>query len=548
MGMLSEWSVRHPLGAAEQQAVADGATDALLDRVFATIGRMTPENRAMTARRSAARSLAVVAGILASSVLPGCGSSDETSGSGAAGHGGNSGTGGSGATGGVGGEGATGAGGNGGSGAAGGSGGCGALETFATGLMPSKEVHVATTGDDSTGNGAAASPYATIERAVQDATPGTTVVVHQGTYAGGTFLSDVAGTAAAPIWIGGAEGESPPLIQGGATAIQLSRARYVVLHDLEVGGPSDNGINFDDGGDYSNADAARFVEFRNLSIHDVGGAGNQDCLKLSGLNDFWVIDCAFARCGGGAAGSGIDHVGCHRGVIARSAFTDMSGDAVQCKGGSEDIEIRQCLLDNGGERGVNMGGSTGFEFFRPPLSSISPNVEARDIRVVGNVIVGGFAALAFVGCVDCLAANNTIVDPDHWVLRILQETVSGGGYVFEPASNGRYANNLVYFDSTTLATTVNVGPDTDAASFAFATNLWYAHDDPGQSAPTDLPVAESGGIVGQDPQLTNPGAGDYTIGASSPAAGAGTALGAQYVDYTGKCFGSPPSIGAFEPN
>ena len=29
------------------------------------------------------------------------------------------------------------------------------------------------------------------------------------------------------------------------------------------------------------------------------------------------------------------------------------------------------------------------------------------------------AAIAFVGCVDCAAINNTIVDPEHWVLRIL---------------------------------------------------------------------------------------------------------------------------------
>ena len=54
-----------------------------------------------------------------------------------------------------------------------------------------------------------------------------------------------------------------------------------------------------------------------------------DIKKLSGLDDYWVLDSRFARCGGGNSGSGIDHVGCHHGVVAGNVFDTMSGNGVQ---------------------------------------------------------------------------------------------------------------------------------------------------------------------------------------------------------------------------
>jgi hypothetical protein len=50
--------------------------------------------------------------------------------------------------------------------------------------------------------------------------------------------------------------------------------------------------------------------------------------------------------------------------------------------------------------------------------------------VIANVMEGSVAPLAFVGAVDSLAANNTIVNPTHWLIRILQETTTSGSYQF----------------------------------------------------------------------------------------------------------------------
>jgi len=414
------------------------------------------------------------------------------------------------------------------------------------GLAPSTTVHVAVDGADTPTCGAEASPCATLAGALAVTSPGTAIQLHPGNYAADQFL-EIQGTDGAPIWIGGVDGEPRPTIMGGGEALHLSRPRFVILHDLEISGATSNGINIDDGGEYANPDAARFVGLRRVSIHDIGQGGNQDCLKLSGLHDFFVVDGEFARCGGGGSGSGVDHVGCHRGAIARNRFSEISGNAVQCKGGSADLEIRHNIMIEAGERAVNMGGSTGFEFFRPPLSQPGPNAEATNIRVLANLIVGGQAALAFVGCVDCLAANNTIVRPHNWILRILQETVDADGYTFLPASGGVFRNNLVVFDRGDLSTYVNIGGGTDPASFTFANNLWFAADDPTQSDPAgDLPTPESGGIVGQDPQLADLDGGDHTLLAGSPAIQAGLSPAAVARDLAGTCYADPPSLGAHE--
>jgi hypothetical protein len=323
--------------------------------------------------------------------------------------------------------------------------------------------------------------------------------------------------------------------------MHLTRVRYLVIHDLEVADASFNGVNCDDGGDYDNPSATHHVVFRNLDIHDIGSDGNQDCLKLSGVNDYWVLDSSFARCGGGLSGSGVDHVGCHHGLLARNEFQDLAANAIQSKGGSEDIEIRWNRFLESGQRSLNLGGSTGFSYFRPSLSTISPNAEARDIRVVANLIEGSQAAVAYVGCVGCVVANNTIVDPHNWILRILQETTTTGDYEFEACRDGVFINNLVYFERSDLSTYVNIGPDTAPGTFSFANNLWYARDNPSQSIP-NLPVTEINGIYGLDPGLDF----EYRVAPASPAARAGTPTAWTWGDLGGACYDSPPTIGAFE--
>lgn len=421
-----------------------------------------------------------------------------------------------------------------------------ALTPFDEGLVPVREIHVSPSGNDTTGNGAPGSPYRTLSHAASLAAPGAAIVLAPGTYPGGTFLHDLRGMATAPIWIRGADPANRPVISGASEGMHLIRARFLVVEHLEVTGSADSGINCDDGGAYADPEATRHVVFRNLYIHDIGGTGNQDGLKLSGLDDFWVLDSDFARCGGGISGSGIDHVGCHRGVIAGCSFIDMSGNAIQCKGGSAQIDITRCHMVDAGQRGINIGGSTGLQYFRPPVSTTATNYEARAIRVMANVFKGSITPVAFVGCIDSLVAHNTIIDPEDWFLRILQETTSSGSGDFFPCRDSAFVNNLVYFERSRMKTTdINVGANTAPQTFTLANNLWCARDDAGSSAP-DYPVTEMNGIVGEDPLLADPPNGVYTITLSSPAAGAGLPLGIDLRDYAGQSYLDAPAIGAHE--
>jgi len=420
---------------------------------------------------------------------------------------------------------------------------CDAITIFADGKQPIRELFVSPDGNNSSGDGSRDNPWQTISRAADDSRPGDAIRLLPGNHSPGAFIQSLHGSAEQPIWLGGVPGEDRPVISGGNQAIHFVRARYLVVENIEVTGSIQNGINCDDGGDTADPDAARHILFRNIIFSDIGTGGNQDALKLSGVDDYAVLDCEFAR--SSAGGSGIDHVGCHAGLIAGCTFVDMGSNAIQCKGGSSDIEIRRNRFYNAGLRAINIGGSTGFQFFRPPLSRDNPNVEARNIRVIANLFEGSDTPVAFVGTVDSVVANNTMVNPTIWLMRILQETTSTADFEFLPCSNNAFINNLVTFSRGVIRTFVNIGPNTDAASFEFAHNLWYAHDDPGQSLPT-LPAVETNGIAGSDPLLRNVLEQDFSITSDSPAVGKGQRTELVKADFLDTCFADLPSIGAYE--
>lgn len=368
---------------------------------------------------------------------------------------------------------------------------CDPIVTFADGRTPTEVRHVAVSGSDVTGTGEPGAPFASIVRAARGASPGTAIRLHSGTYDGGIALSGLRGSADRPIWIEGAPGETRPVISGmnrGNQGIYLTRPRYVVLARLEIAHTADNGLNVDDGDEVANAEAARFVVFRDLDIHDTGRrpSGVAACLKLAGVNDFWVLDSRFARCGNGpeSGAVGVNGVGMQRGVIRGNRFLDNGYGGVQFKGGSQDIEIAGNRFENAGWRGVNMGGSTGRQFFRPPLTAAAPHEAAR-LRVAGNVFIGGETAAAFAGCIDCVFSGNSVINPSRWALRILQEAVAVDGLTFTPTGRGQIANNLFFFQRSALATgeDINVGSGTDSATLSLTGNQWYASDRPRDSAP-----------------------------------------------------------------
>jgi hypothetical protein len=227
-------------------------------------------------------------------------------------------------------------------------------------------------------------------------------------------------------------------------------------------------------------------------------------------------------------------VGCHRGVITGNSFGRTSGTAVQTKGGSSDVLIHGNRFADVAERAVNAGGSTGEPYFRP----LDAPHEAERIRVIANVIERAGTPIAFSGCLNCLFANNTVIEPGSHALRIIEENRAR-----LPGTGGHFINNVVVFRSRPTGFIVDVGADVDPQDFSFGANLWYAADGPLGDLPLypGRPIAEDS-TTGHDPLLDSAG----RPSPGSPALRRGrTVPQGSLVDIDGQPFGPIPNIGAF---
>lgn len=336
------------------------------------------------------------------------------------------------------------------------------------------------------------------------AKPGTRIVAAGGAYER-VQAANVRGTKDSPVVLIAAGAKSPPVIRG----MQLSDVEHVEIVGVHVVGAPTNGINVDDGGTFDTP--SRFVVLRDVVVRDCGARGNEDGIKLSGVDDFRLENCTVERWGRG--GSAVDMVGCRRGVIEACTFRDRADDpaatGVQTKGGTRDVVIRSSRFEHAGTRAVNVGGSTALAYFRPKPEAF----EAKDITVEGCTFVGSEAPLAFVGVDGAVARFNTFVRPTKWFLRILQETREAG---FVACRDVRYEDNLIVWSAREIATPVNVGSGTAPETFRFARNWWYCVDAPERSIPK-LPTAETDGKGGADPRFRDPARGDYALADDSPA-------------------------------
>lgn len=364
--------------------------------------------------------------------------------------------------------------------------------------------------------------------------PGDTVLIRPGIYQAGTqFLNKWIGQVNQPITIL-AESSGQVIFRGGTESMHLSQCAYVHIIGLIIEQQTGNGLNIDDGGVYTQP--SKHIHIRGCIFRDMSASGNNDLLKLSGLDSFLISDNMFIN--GSAGGSGIDMVGCHHGTIEDNYFDRAGVTGLQAKGGTQYLIIRRNVFKDMSQRALNLGGSTGLEFFRPPLPSPIRNAfEAADLDVYSNVFIGSWAPVAFVGCVRVRVINNTIYQPVNWVLRILQETTEDG---FLPCGQNLFQNNIIYLSPD--LTEVNIGPNTDAASFIFTHNLWY--NVASSSWAPNLPVIDPHEIR-SDPGFVNSQGFDFHLSSSSPALRAGLKTNAPDSDFENIPFSDPPSIGAF---
>ncbi len=328
---------------------------------------------------------------------------------------------------------------------------------------------------------------ADLKVALSKLTNGVTLRLAPGEYPGGYAVKDVAN-----LTVEAADPDQPPHFKGGSYAWHFSGCSGLKLSHLKIGGQSHNGINLDDGG---RADRpTKNIALDHLAVSDIGPKGNFDGLKCSGLEDVTIRYCSVEGWGGQA----IDLVGCHRVTVSECRFTGKpthsQDSGVQCKGGSEDVTIEKCHFVNAGQRPINAGGSTGLPYFRP----LGAKYEARRINIRQNKISGSLCACAFVGVDGAEFTGNTILFPEKWVFRILQETTNDG---FVPSRDVLIEDNAIVFRRSQVGIEVNVGTKTAPETFRFAKNRWFAEDRPDRSRP-QLPTEETDGVYGRDPRTT----------------------------------------------
>ncbi|MCX7879920.1 MAG: right-handed parallel beta-helix repeat-containing protein [Ignavibacteria bacterium] len=390
------------------------------------------------------------------------------------------------------------------------------------GALFSKVIRVGAQGD-----------FPTLRLAAEIAKPGDTLLV-EGTLAGGEYIRNLNGTKENWIYILSSE-RNPASFVGGNTAIQFSDVSYLHIKGLSFASQKLNGVNIDDGGTYETPSHHIIIE--GCSWLNMDATGNNDELKLSGVDTFWVVGCTFQN--GSPGGSLIDMVGCHYGVIKNSIFYNAGSNCIQAKGGSSNIKIEQNVFINGGQRAINIGGSTGLDYFRPKGAIF----EASEIFVYSNIFVGSVAPIAFVGAVHCKVINNTLVNPSRWLVRILQENTNPG---FLTCGNNVFANNICYFsNNASNELGINIGSNTSPHTFLFSNNLWYNTDNPNWNGPNKN-LTHLNTIVNFDPRFKDIGERDFNLLFDSPAVGKGLDFDEPTIDFVGRPFKKPRAIGALE--
>ncbi len=324
-----------------------------------------------------------------------------------------------------------------------------------------------------------------LQSAVRDLKPGAVLRVASGDYPGGHYVSGIE-----RITIEALDAKNPPHFKGGANGWHFSRCTGLTLRHLRISGQTGNGLNLDDGGILDKPVTGITIE--HVEISDSCPKGNHDGIKCSGLDQLTIRDCTIT----GWGGQGIDLVGCHHSLIADCRFAGKGGFSasagIQIKGGSSDITVEKCHFANAGERPLNIGGSTGIEFFRPRgATHEAARVIARD-----NVIEGSLCAAAFVGVDGAEFSGNTVRHPTKWIFRILQETREPG---FVPCRNVFVKNNRITFRRAQVRTEINIGDGAAPETFRFEGNRWFAEDKPGASMPK-LPAEEKDGVYGEAPK------------------------------------------------
>lgn len=349
-------------------------------------------------------------------------------------------------------------------------------------------LYVSTTGSDTTGDGSAASPWATIQKALDNAEDGDLILVGEGTYTGrtrlrGSFSQGVI-IRAEPLYRARLRNDGPVM----TTYDNNIRGITIEGFDIAHSGPNSSGLVIHVDG--SGSGQVTNLVFRNNILHD---SYNNDILKINhAASNITVEGNVFYNQTGSDEHIDINSVE-NVDIQDNIFFNDFEGSGrtnsnstssyivIKDSNGSSDMYLGSRYINVRRNIFLNWQGSTGSNFVLVGEDGNS-YFEGRDILIENNLMLGNSsnvmrAPFGVKGGRDITFRNNTISGdlPSYaYAMRLNREKNN-------PANLNIIINNTIWSDETgSMGATSSSGahdfsdtPPNDTASFSLTNNLYY---------------------------------------------------------------------------
>ena len=378
------------------------------------------------------------------------------------------------------------------------------------------EIHVATTGDDTTGDGTSGMPYKTIGKGIALATAvGTCVQVHAGTYTPAatiTFPSD--GASSNPIVLRSVDGRGMAIIDGSAVTtaptVEVNKDHVVI-----------------DGFEFKNTPPTGFVvRFDGQYSLKCEGSILRNSKLTGGFSELKIYQNT------------------HGVLVENNEFYGSTPNSTASLTGASGLVFRANYVHDidTGDLGTTelVGGSTGATFQKNLFQDISTaagalvfgdacgatcdndpeHYAAVNALAWSNIFIRVHRAFDILGCKNCSVLSNTIIDAGvsaGYVFKIGSANTNG---VVQPTTGLRIIDNLLASPGALMGYVMDLSASS-STGLNMDYNLFYNGPSGFAFGATHPATADAHSVQG-DPLFVGPT--DLRPGAGSPAIGAGTNL------------------------